>query len=145
MEAHRDRFTELLSDYLDHDLARTEFDAVERHLESCAACRGTLAALAAVKTRAASLVDPPAPTDLWAGIASRIGTAGSSSAAPARESLIYALPRRPRTWAGSQWLVAAAAFILMASGGLWLARERVFPKRHAAQASMPERVRRREC
>src|ERR1051325_7856517 len=83
-----DRFTELLSGYLDHDLPRSEHDAVQRHLEACTECRETIAAIASVKTRAASLVDPPVPTDLWAGIASRIGPAGSSSAARARHGVV---------------------------------------------------------
>jgi len=128
MEAHRDRFTELLSDYLDHDLARSEFDAVERHLESCAGCRSTLAALAAVKTRAASLVDPPAPTDLWAGIASRIGTAGSSSAAPAPRAVVVRLPRRSRAWwLTPHWIATAAVFAVVAAAGLWAARGQFSP------------------
>ncbi len=128
MEAHRDCFTELLSDYLDHDLARSEFDAVERHLESCADCRGTLAALAAVKTRAASLVDPPAPTDLWAGIASRIGTAGSSSAAPASHAVVVQLPRRSRAWwLTPNWIAAAAVFAVVAAAGLWATRGQFSP------------------
>src|SRR5215831_745136 len=93
-----DRFTELLSDYLDHDLPRGEHEAVERHLADCVECRETLAALDAVKSRAAALVDPPAPTDLWAGIASRIGPAGSTSAQPEPGSRrVHELPRpRPR-------------------------------------------------
>ncbi len=128
MEAHRDRFTERLSDYLDHDLARSEFDAVERHLESCAGCRNTLADLAALKTRAASLVDPPAPTDLWAGIASRIGTAGSSSAAPARHAVVVELPRRARVWwLAPNWIAAAAVFAVVAAAGLWAARAQFSP------------------
>jgi hypothetical protein len=122
-----DRFTELLSGYLDHDLPRSEHDAVQRHLEACAECRDQLAAIANVKTRAASLVDPPAPTDLWAGIASRIGTAGSSSAAPARHATVLELPRRSHGWAGSQLLVAAAAFALVTAGALWLAHDRLSP------------------
>ena len=122
-----DRFTQLLSEYLDHDLPRAEHDAVERHLESCAECRDELAALTRVKTRAASLVDPPLPTDLWAGIASRIGTAGSSSAAPARHARVIELPRRSHGWAGSQWLAAVAAFAVLAAGALWLAHDRLSP------------------
>ena len=122
-----DRFTELLSGYLDHDLPRSEHDAVQRHLDACAECRDDLAALANVKTRAASLVDPPAPNDLWAGIASRIGTAGSSSAAPARHVTVLELPRRAHPWSGSQWLAAAAAFALVTAGALWLAHDRLSP------------------
>src|SRR5947209_17512588 len=122
-----DRFTELLSGYLDHDLPRSEFDAVQRHLEACADCRDALAALASVKTHAGSLVDPPAPTDLWAGIASRIGTAGSSSAAPARQAVVYELPRRRHAWAGSPWLASAAVFVVVASAVLWVAQHRELP------------------
>jgi hypothetical protein len=128
METAHDRFTELLSDYLDNDLARGEFDSVERHLATCAACRDTLAQLAAVKSRAASLVDPPAPTDLWAGIASRIGTAGSSSAVPARHAVVVELPRRARGgWFAPQWIAAAAVFAVVASAGLWAARGQFTP------------------
>jgi hypothetical protein len=122
-----DRYTDQLSGYLDHDLPRAEHDAVQRHLDSCAECRDELAALTSVKTRAASLVDPPAPTDLWAGIASRIGTAGSSSAAPARHATVLELPRRSHAWSGSQWLAAAAAFAVLTAGALWLAHDRLSP------------------
>src|SRR5262245_39319558 len=102
-----DRFTALLSDYLDHDLARAEEDSVRLHLETCAHGRRVLEALAMVKAHAAALVDPPAPADLWAGIASRIGTAGSTSAVPARARVVeLPLPRR-RAWALWQPLAAA--------------------------------------
>lgn len=122
-----DRFTGLLSGYLDHDLPRSEQDTVTRHLESCADCRDTLEALASVKSHAAALADPPVPTDLWAGIASRIGPAGSSSGAASRRSVVFALPRRARAWSTPQWLAAAAAFVVVASGVLWLAHERLSP------------------
>jgi len=115
-----DRFTTLLSDYLDHDLPRAEYETLERHLESCAECREVLAGLAAVKSHAASLVDPPAPDDLWAGIASRIGPAGSPSAAP--RPVLIELPRRARVWAMPQWLAAAAAIAVIAAGAVWLAQ-----------------------
>jgi anti-sigma factor RsiW len=124
-----DRFTELLSDYLDHDLPRAEYDAVERHLASCTECRETLAGLVSVKARAASLVDPPAPTDLWAGIASRIGTAGSTREAPARRAQVLELPRpRRATWAAPQWIMAAAAFVVVAAGAVWIASDRMSPR-----------------
>jgi anti-sigma factor RsiW len=103
-----DHWTHALSDHLDGDLPPSEARALERHLETCAECRETLAALRAVKDRAAALVDPPAPDDLWAGIASRIGTAGSTSASEAR---ILELPRRQ---ALAPWLLPAAAAALLA-------------------------------
>lgn len=113
MQAHR---TDQLSAYLDHDLTPSEHDVIERHLAECGECRATLEQLARVKSHAAALVGPPAPTDLWAGIASRIGTAGSTSVSPARPALVLEMPRRARAWwAAPQWLPAAAAFLVVAS------------------------------
>jgi hypothetical protein len=120
-----DRFTALLSDHLDHDLPRSEGEALERHLESCVECRELLAGLAAVKNRAASLVDPPAPNDLWAGIASRIGTAGSTSEVAPRRAFVLELPRRRSTWAVPGWLAAAAAFAVVAAAAVWFAQGRL--------------------
>src|SRR6185369_16620368 len=109
----KDQFSDLLSDYLDHDLPRGEAEALERHLADCAECRDTIAALERVKTRAAALVDPPAPTDLWAGIASRIGTAGATSVNP-RRVVVHERPSRPAAWFVPQWALAAAAFLAVA-------------------------------
>ena len=123
-----DRFTDLLSSYLDHDLPRGETDAVERHLAGCAECRDTIAALEVVKTRAAALVDPPAPTDLWAGIASRIGPAGSTSANRRRAAAgVRMLPERVQRWTMPQWLAAAAAFAVVALAVSWFAQDRLRP------------------
>src|SRR5262245_25586110 len=122
-----DRFTELLSGYLDRDLPRSEADAVRRHLDTCAECREVLATLAGVESRGAARVAPPVPTDLWAGIASRLGPAGSSSAAPARRATVIELPRRAPAAAGWQWVAAAAAFAVVAAGALWLAHDRLSP------------------
>jgi anti-sigma factor RsiW len=122
-----DRFTELLSDYLDQDLPRSEAEALERHLSGCAPCRETLAALERVKTRAATLVDPPAPTDLWAGIASRIGTAGSTSVEAPKRPVVHELPKRTPMWGAPQWALAAAAFLAVAAGLSWIMQTRMTP------------------
>jgi len=123
---NKDRFTDLLSDYLDHDLPRGEAEALERHLSGCAECRETIAALERVKMRAATLVDPPAPNDLWAGIESRIGSAGSTSGTP-RRVVVHELPRRPVFWAVPQWALAAAAFVAVALGVSWMVQNRMTP------------------
>jgi anti-sigma factor RsiW len=109
-----DTWTDTLSDHLDGDLPPSEARALERHLETCDECRTTLEQLRAVKDRAAALVDPPAPNDLWAGIASRIGTAGSTSA-PGR---ILDLPRR-RSWTVWSLPAAAAAAVALVLGAQW--------------------------
>ena len=114
-----DRFTTLLSAYLDHDLPRAQVETLEAHLETCASCRDVLAELAAVKSRAASLVDLPPPDDLWAGIASRIGSAGPTGEVP--RPVVLELPPRARHWGASQWLAAAAVFVLVALGAVWFA------------------------
>ena len=143
-----DRFNELLSDYLDHDLPRGEAEALERHLVDCAECRDTLAALERVKTRAATLVDPPAPTDLWAGIASRIGTAGTTSVKPRRVVELpdprYARVPRPALWSVPQWALAAAAFVAVALGVSWVVQTRMMPglrpqvvEQHASTPAAP--------
>ena len=51
-----DRFTDLLSSYLDHDLPRGETDAVERHLAGRAECRDTI-----IETMPAELQSEAAP------------------------------------------------------------------------------------
>ena len=118
-----DLHTAQLSAYLDHDLTLIEHDDIERHLDSCEDCRDTLAALASVKSSVAALVGPPAPTDLWAGIASRIGTAGSTSASPVRPALVLELPRRSRAWwAAPRLWPAAAAFLVVAAGAVFALR-----------------------
>ena len=135
----RDRFSDLLSDYLDHDLPRGEAEALERHLTDCAECRDTLAALERVKARAAALVDPPAPTDLWAGIASRIGTAGTTSVKP-RRTVVHELPAReyrPAIWSVPQWALAAAAFAAVALGVSWVVQSRLSPPLRPAVAVQP--------
>ena len=124
-----DRWTDQLSDYLDDDLARADRAALERHLEACAECRRTLEELRLVKSHAAALVDPPSPNDLWAGIASRIGTAGTSSADPAlhEPGRILELPRRTRRGLAAmvhltvpQLAAAGIALLLVSAAALWL-------------------------
>ncbi len=129
-----DTFTHLLSDHLDGELPPDEVRALERHLEGCAECRATLEELRAVKERAAALVDPPAPNDLWAGIASRIGSAGSTRAEGAP---VVRMPRR-RALAGWALPLAAAAALAIVLGAPWLVRvvrqERATAARTAAPA-----------
>jgi hypothetical protein len=114
-----DRWSETLSDYLDGDLATAECRTLERHLESCEDCRTTLAELRRVKAYALALVDPPAPDDLWAGIASRIGTAGSTSAPSSPR--ILELPARGPSHVLRLALAAGFAMLLVTAGALWTA------------------------
>ncbi len=111
-----DRWTDTLSEYLDGDMPATEARELERHLESCEECRLTLEQLRGVMTGARALVDPPAPDDLWAGIASRIGTAGSTSASRGK---VLELPFHMRSVALPWAMAAGFALLLMGAAGTW--------------------------
>jgi hypothetical protein len=112
-----DTWTHRLSEYVDDALSPRERDACERHLETCPDCRETLSALRAVRQLAGALLDPPAPDDLWAGIANRIGPAGSTNA---RVPRVLVLQRR-RAFGMWPSLAAAAATIAIALGAVWFA------------------------
>jgi len=122
-----DRWKDRLSEYLDGGLPPSDEQALEQHLDGCAECRDTLAKLRAVKERARALVGPPAPDDLWAGIAERIGTAGSASA----RGRVLVFPQR-RVLSPWPALAAAAATLVVAGVALWMARE--LPRRQATAA-----------
>ena len=109
-----DRWTEMLSDYLDGELTAAEIRSLESHLESCENCHLVLGALRRVKNEARSLADPPVPDDLWAGIASRIGPAVSASPNLSEPSRVLHLPvRRPAPAWG--WAMAAGIALLLVS------------------------------
>lgn len=104
MNAH---LNEQLSAYLDGDLAGDELARAEAHLAGCDACRAELEGLRRLVRRAGSLDDRPPEKDLWAGIASRIGTADTSDVIP--------LAPRRRRFSFSMPQLAAAALALMAA------------------------------
>lgn len=107
--------TDRLSDYLDDDsLAPDARAAIEEHLAVCGECRGVLAELQAVTGRAAALEDSPPASNLWPGIADRIGgrTIVEMPSRPSRR-FSFTLPQ----------LVAAGLALMVLSGGLvWIAR-----------------------
>ena len=110
----RDLWMDRLSDYLDDDMPRSEAVDLEAHLATCDACRATLDELRRVKEQASSLVDPPVPDDLWAGIATRLGVAGpTGDAAAPRRPRLFALPLSGRRFTFSMPQLAAAAFLLV--------------------------------
>ena len=101
---------ELLSSYLDDDVSALERMRVESHLLQCEQCRAELDGLRRVVRRAAALDDRPPQKDLWAGIAERIGRAGSPDVvplAPFRRRFVFSVPQ----------LVAAAAVLVAFSAG----------------------------
>jgi len=69
-----DIWRDRLSEYLDDDLAEGERVELEAHLVDCAECRATVDELRAVVAQAGALEDRLPTSDLWGGVAERIGT-----------------------------------------------------------------------
>jgi anti-sigma factor RsiW len=136
-----DPWTDRLSEYLDGELPEWERLALESHLQDCTECSLIVSDLRRVVLRARTLKNPAPATDLWPGIAARIGV-GSSKSAPVVE---LAARRRPsRRWAFSLPQLAAAGIALMtvSGGAVWLlstpaTRTAVVPAPAAPSGGMP--------
>lgn len=118
-----DRWIDRLSEYLDGELDVAERERLEAHLAGCEECSSTLEQLRRVVARARNVEDRPPTTDLWPGIAARIGAASDEVVV----SPIETHRRRKRTGArGSRisftvpQLAAAAIALMVVSGGAGL-------------------------
>lgn len=116
---------DVLSDYLDDDLAPPARASVDAHLAECDQCRAVVADLAALRRTATAWRDAEAVTaaDLWPGIAARL--AGPRELAPGGAPPA-ATPGPRIAWYRRRWSVglpelAVAATLLAALGGalLW--------------------------
>ena len=110
----QDPWTDRLSEYVDGELQEWERHALESHLESCADCSLAVSDLRRVVRRARTLKNPPPATDLWPGIAARIG-AGTAKAHDVVD--LSAQRRVRRRWAFSLPQLAAAGIALMTVSG----------------------------
>ena len=110
----QDPWTDRLSEYVDGELPEWERHALESHLESCADCSLTVSDLRRVVRRARTLKNPAPATDLWPGIAARIG-AGTAKAHDVVD--LGAQRRVRRRWAFSLPQLAAAGIALMTVSG----------------------------
>ena len=119
-----DRWTDLISEYLDGCMEPGARRDMEAHLEACAECSSTLEDLRGIVARAAALPAPAPAPEVWAGIEARLrATAAAPSSASER-----ARPRaaRVRTAPWSSWrisftlpqLAAACVAVIALSGGL---------------------------
>jgi len=109
-----DVWTDRLSEYLDGTLAGSERAALDAHLAGCAACAATLEELRRVIARAHGMQDRPPTTDLWPGVAERIGVSPGVVSLPARRARRVALSI-------PQLIAAGFALVVLGSGGAWLA------------------------
>jgi anti-sigma factor RsiW len=111
---NQDPWTDRLSEYVDGELPEWERHVLESHLESCADCSLIVSDLRRVVRRARTLKNSPPATDLWPGIAARIG-AGTPQAHDVVD--LSAQRRVRRRWAFSLPQLAAAGIALMTVSG----------------------------
>ncbi|MGH7568329.1 MAG: zf-HC2 domain-containing protein [Gemmatimonadales bacterium] len=114
-----DQWTDRLSEFIDGSLAAGEREALEAHLPTCADCRTTLDELRQVVARAEALDDHPPATDLWPGIATRIGSHRVSALAerrgPVKRRFSFTAPQLLAAGVALALLSAAAAVMLLRS------------------------------
>ncbi|HYT04069.1 MAG TPA: zf-HC2 domain-containing protein [Gemmatimonadales bacterium] len=112
-----DTWMERLSEYIDGTLPERERAALEEHVASCAECRTTLAELRRVVARAAALDDRPPTTNIWPGIAARIGVV-SLDPRRARRRLSFTVPQLAAASVALVLLSGSAAWVLLRSGSV---------------------------
>jgi len=110
-----DPWTARLSEYLDGELTNAERSALERHLDACPGCTATLGELTRVLKRARGLPPHMPGTDLWPGIAARIGAEAPAAVIPAGTK------RRRWTFSFPQLAAACLAAAAISGGTVWLA------------------------
>jgi hypothetical protein len=122
-----DQWTDLLSEYVDGELAAGERSALEAHLATCGDCRATLGELRRVVARAKSLEDRAPKADLWSDVAERI-SAGR----------VVAIRSRRFSFSVPQLVAASIALVLLSGGGAWLALRQPQAVRGGPTTPMPD-------
>ena len=124
-----DQWTDRLSEYLDDELDQPQRAALEAHLAGCEVCTQTLAELRRVVGRAQGLDDRPPATDLWPGIATRIGVSTDDLARRRVRRISFTVPQ----------LIAASILLVAASAGVvqLLSRKEPAPPPIASGTSGP--------
>jgi len=118
-----------LSAYVDGDLAAEDLASVEAHVADCGECRDAVQDLRRLVARARALEDRPPETDLWPGIAERIGAqrAGVVAVASRRRRFAFSVP---------QLAAAGVALSLLSAGGAITATRLVTPRPAEVAASL---------
>lgn len=108
-----DKWTELLSGYIDDELTGGERAQLKAHLVECQECATILGELRRVVGRAAGLEDRPPVTDLWPEIARRIGARVSlATPAPKRRAPLW----RRRVFSLPEFAAAAIVLMVLSAG-----------------------------
>lgn len=109
-------YESLLDDLVDGTLAAAARRNVEAHLETCAACRVTVADLRGIREAARALPRMEPPADGWARVSAALDQPGRTASGPAGASPTRK-PRRASTflvWRPAWGALAAAAILAVA-------------------------------
>ena len=119
-----DRWTEILSDYLDGGLDAASRIELESHLRACTDCSGALDDLRVVVARARSLparaVSPE--VDLWPGIEARIRGAAAPRPLVIPVKQDRAWTTRRVSFSLPQLAAACLALVIVSGSAVWFAR-----------------------
>lgn len=116
-----------LSDHLDGALDARDRDLVESHLGDCPECSAILDDLREIALAAARLPNREPITDLWGGIATRIGAAAPATGTMTRRFSLSVM----------QLVAAGIALILFTSAVVWLVRPNAAGDREVAAVAQP--------
>lgn len=123
-----DKWTDLLSAYLDGELEPAAQKDLEAHLELCDECRSAVAELRGVVGWARAYEGSDPERDVWPDIAGEIRK--STRAVVDLSAARNAKSGRRRFWL-PQAVAAVLGLLVVGSGGLWLARSFTPPDRIA--------------
>lgn len=115
-----DRWTDILSDYIDDELELARREELEAHLRECADCTATLADLRLVTDRARALPEggaDPVP-NLWPGIMARISH--GTGTVPIRR--ISSWSERRVSFSMTQLAAACLVAAVLSGSAVWYAR-----------------------
>jgi anti-sigma factor RsiW len=119
-----DQWTDRLSEYLDGGLNGGERQELEAHLAECEECAAALEQLRRVIERAKALNDRPPATDLWSGIAERIGAVPEEDEVADleahRRGQVVRLRQRRLTFSLPQLAAASIALMVLSAGTAWM-------------------------
>lgn len=123
-----DVWTDRLSEYLDGELEPTAHEECRQHIAGCRECLALLTELRALAVEAAALTDRAPTTDLWAGIANRLG---------ASRTIVPLAARRRRI---PMALAAGIALLAVGGGSLWVGMQLSRAPSAGVTASTPATV-----
>ncbi|MGE5177095.1 MAG: zf-HC2 domain-containing protein [Hyphomicrobiales bacterium] len=112
-----DRWTDLLSDYVDDELDAASRGDLETHLRGCPDCAAVVADLRHIVARARALPGVEPDADLWGGIEARLRPPSIAAARPPR-----GWAARHVTFSLPQLAAACLAVAVLSGAAVWYAR-----------------------